>query len=81
MSNDQRSGPSPKAGRQIIGGVLLCIAVSIVYLFWPVCQPIGDVPAFEGVRSLEERAARGEPFEKKDGIWYLCKPRLARAFF
>jgi hypothetical protein len=53
-------------------------------LFWPVCEPLGDAAAeaaFQTVRSLEERAARGEPFEKKsDGRWYVCKSRFVRAF-
>lgn len=81
VSNDERSGAPPKAWRQVLGGVLLCLALSIAYLLWPVCQPIPDEAAFETVHSLEERAASGDPFEKKGGRWHQCKTRLARAFF
>ena len=80
MSNEEPHGRGPKVWHQVVGAVLLCLALSIAYLFWPVCEPILDVEAFETVRSLEERAASGEPFEKKDGRWYVCKPRLVRAF-
>jgi hypothetical protein len=64
-------------------GLLLCLGLLLVYVMWPVCVPIPDseVPNFETVRSLEERAAQGEPFEKKGAHWYQCKARLARAFF
>jgi hypothetical protein len=59
-------------------------ALWLVFLFWPICEPLGDdaaEAAFQTVRSLEERAAGGEPFEKKsNGRWYICKSRLARAF-
>jgi hypothetical protein len=81
MSNDEPSGPPPKAGLQVLVGVLLCLALSLVYLLWPVCVPLPDEASFETVRSLEERAAGGEPFAKKDGRWHQCKSRLARAFF
>jgi hypothetical protein len=73
--------PSP---RNIILSVFLVAFCALVYfvLFHPVCQPIplSRLPAFEAVRSLEERAASGEPFEKRDGRWQICKSPLARAF-
>ncbi len=68
---------------QIALGLLLCVGLLVLYVLSPVCVPIydADEPSFETVRSLEERAARGEPFEQKEGKWYQCKSRLARAFF
>ena len=81
MSNDERSGPPSKALRQVLGGVLLCLALALAYVLWPVCVPLPDEASFETVRSLEERAASGEPFAKRGGRWHQCKSRLARAFF
>ncbi|HEY3496710.1 MAG TPA: hypothetical protein VGK73_18550 [Polyangiaceae bacterium] len=75
--------PRRKVGR-IVVGVLLALAAALVgSLFMPVCVRIPDeqVPAFESVSPLSERAARGEPFEKKGKHWYQCKSRLARMFF
>ena len=67
---------------------ILVLAVALVSscgaaLLHPVCDPIHDdeVPAFESVQSLEERAAHGEPFCELDGHWYQCKSFLARSFF
>jgi hypothetical protein len=69
--------------RRIFVGVLLTmLALWIGSWFLPVCQTLGDERPFETEMSLEERAARGEPFEKRHGHWYQCKSRLARkAFF
>jgi hypothetical protein len=54
-----------------------------VFLAHPVCDeiPASTQANFETVISLEERARRGEPFEKLDGKWYQCKSWLARQFF
>jgi hypothetical protein len=64
-------------------GLVLCVGVFVLWLLSPVCVliPDAELPAFETVRSLQERAAQGEPFENKQGHWYQCKSRLARAFF
>jgi hypothetical protein len=59
------------------------LALIVGYMSTPVCTriPKADVRAFETVKTLEERAASGEPFRKKKGHWYQCKSRLARAMF
>ena len=66
-------------------GVLVIAAVIIgtVVIFHPVSDRIPDaeVPAFEQVYSLAERAARGEPFRQLDGHWYQVKPWIARVGF
>ena len=78
--------PSIPPPRWTPARIFLCVlaatfALWLGFLFMPVCEPLGDEAAFQTVRSLEERAASGEPFEKKkNGRWYLCKSRLARAF-
>jgi hypothetical protein len=63
--------------------VLALLALLFGSLLMPVCVPIpkSSVASFESVVSLEERAASGEGFKKKNGRWYQCKSRLARAFF
>jgi hypothetical protein len=71
---------------RLVLGVAFGVAfVGVVYfaLFFPVCEPIprSELPVFESVSSLEERAASGEPFRKVNGRWNVCKSRLARAFF
>jgi hypothetical protein len=68
---------------QVALGLALCIGLFVLWVLSPVCVPIpdDDLLLFEESHSLEERAARGEPFEQKDGRWYQCKLRLARAFF
>ena len=72
--------PRPFRPALAIAGVF---AVAIVACLHPVCVPIpdGDIPAFETVMSLEQRAARGEPFRNFSGHWYQCKSFLARSFF
>jgi len=81
----------------LAGSALLWSRRRIVVMFWmgalamaafvwlrrPVCDaiPDSDVPAFETVIPLEERARRGEPFCKLDGHWYQCKSWIAREFF
>jgi hypothetical protein len=78
--------PAPRwtLARSFVCALAAMFALWLVFLFWPVCEPLGDdaaEAAFQTVRSLEERAAGGEPFEKKsDGRWYLCKSRFVRAF-
>ena len=77
-----------------VGGLLLgragaislpvaAIVLGWVILFHPVSDLIPDdeVPAFERVYSLQERAARGEPFRRMDGHWYQVKPWIARILF
>ena len=58
-------------------------AMGIASLIHPVCVPItsSELPAFESVRSLEERAAAGEPFCRLDGSWYQCKSYISRVWF
>jgi hypothetical protein len=71
--------------RFIIGSVFAIFGIAFVYFvaFHPECRPIpiSQLAAFQSARSLEERAANGEPFEKRDGRWQICKSPLARAFF
>lgn len=66
-------------------GVLmtLLIGLAITALLHPVCIPITEQqrPNFESVKTLQERAAGGEPFCKIDGRWYQCKSYLARMLF
>jgi len=72
-----------KPGRWMLGVTLVFLASAVGYLFTPDCRPILDreVPSFEIVMPLSERAARGEPFRRKGAHWYQCKSRLARLFF
>lgn len=55
--------------------VVLALALTGVWLMHPVCDPIvdADLPRFETVITLEQRARQGEPFRKLDGHWYQCK--------
>ena len=55
--------------------VVLALALTGVWLMHPVCDPIddADLPRFETVIALEQRARQGEPFRKLDGHWYQCK--------
>lgn len=72
---------SPRLVFAVVFGVAF---VGVVYfvVFFPVCKPIprAQLPAFESVSSLEERAASGEPFRKVNGRWSVCMSPLARAF-
>ena len=68
------------------GTILALIAVPVfagVVLFHPVSDPIPDqdVPTFETVHTLQERAAHGEPFRYMQGHWYQVKPWVARLLF
>ena len=56
---------------------------TIAALWHPVCDSIADseVPSFETVRPLAERAAAGEAFRELDGHWYQCKSWISRLFF
>lgn len=67
----------------VIGVVTLVVAAAVASLFVPVCDPIPDaeVPSFETVMPLGERAARGEPFRRQGAHWYQCKSALARLLF
>jgi hypothetical protein len=63
---------------------IVALGVAVYFLaFRADCQPIpiSELPVFESSSTLEERAARGEPFEKRDGRWQVCKSPLERAFF
>ena len=74
----------PRRVTRILGWAFVALlALGIGWLLMPICKQIPDteLPAFESHMSLEQRAARGEPFEKKADHWYICKSRLARAFF
>jgi hypothetical protein len=70
--------------RRIILSVFAIAGVALVYfvVVHPECKPIplSHLSAFESISSLEERAARGEPFEKRNGRWQVCKSPLAWAF-
>jgi hypothetical protein len=68
------------------GAIVVLIAAPVfawVVLFHPVSDqiPDEDVPKFEEVYSLEERAARGEPFRRMQGHWYQVKPWVSRVLF
>jgi hypothetical protein len=69
-------------GRAILATIAAIVFLSVA-VFHPVSDRIPDdaVTKFETVASLEERAARGEPFRRMDGHWYQVKPWIARALF
>ena len=69
-------------GRAILATIAAVVFVCVA-VFHPVSDriPDDDVPRFEAVASLEERAARGEPFRRMEGHWYQVKPWIARALF
>jgi hypothetical protein len=64
-------------------GVILAVALAGIWLMHPVCDPIADadVPRFETVITLEQRARQGEPFRKLGGHWYQCKSWISRQLF
>jgi hypothetical protein len=70
------------ASRAVVTALVLMAIVGAA-LFHPVCVPIrpSQVPSFEAVRSLRERAAAGEPFCQFDHRWYQCKSYIARTLF
>lgn len=63
--------------------VLSCVGLLGAALLHPVCVPISEEerPAFESVRTLERRAAEGEPFCKLEGRCYQCKSYISRSLF
>ncbi len=63
--------------------VVLAVVLTGIWLMHPVCDPIddADVPRFETVIPLEQRARQGEPFRKLEGHWYQCKSWISRQFF
>ena len=63
--------------------VILVVALAGIWLMHPVCDPIADadVPRFETVIPLQQRARQGEPFRKLSGHWYQCKSWISRQFF
>jgi hypothetical protein len=63
--------------------VLSLIGVFGAGLLHPVCVPISEQerPTFESVRTLEQRAAEGEPFCRLEGRWYQCKSYISRSLF
>lgn len=63
--------------------VILTVALAGIWLMHPVCDRIADadVPRFETVITLEQRARQGEPFRKLEGHWYQCKSWISRQFF
>jgi hypothetical protein len=68
---------------RIVTAVASMLILSLAALEHPVCVPIpeNERPAFETVITLQERAARGEPFCKLGDRWYQCKSVISRAFF
>ena len=89
MDADQDPGSVKDfAPRRSLAPLLFAIVVALIgaavgSLFMPVCVPIpeAELPQFETVVPLADRAARGEGFEKKGKHWYQCKTRIARMFF
>jgi hypothetical protein len=85
MTQGSDLGAKPPLRRARIWGLAFVglLALGIGWLLMPTCEQIPDaeLPVFESTMSLEQRAARGEPFEQKGDHWYICKSRLARAFF
>ena len=69
------------------GRAVLATIAAVVFLGVAVFHPVSDripdedVPKFETVASLDERASQGEPFRRMDGHWYQVKPWIARALF
>jgi hypothetical protein len=65
-------------------GTALLIGVLVsVWLAHPVCERIADeeVPLFETVVPLQQRAKGGEPFRNIKGHWYQCKSWISRQLF
>ena len=68
-------------------GTILAMVAALpfvcVVLFHPVSDriPDEDVPTFETVHTLQERAAQGEPFRQMRGHWYQVRPWIARLLF
>ncbi len=75
--------PPLRVVRIFWGAFVVMLVLGIGWLMMPICELIPDsqLPVFESNVTMEQRAARGEPFEKKGKHWYICKSRLARAFF
>jgi hypothetical protein len=76
-------------GKVLLGraGTILATIAALLFvcvgLFHPVSDPIPDedVPTFETVYTLRERAAQGEPFRQMQGHWYQVKPWIVRVLF
>ena len=79
-STFQRGQPSRKLVAIIIA--VLMFGALLATLLVPICEPIplDILPRFETQRTLEERAAAGEPFARRNGRWCVCRSGLARAF-
>jgi len=75
--------PRFKPAPIVLGIVVAFVVLAVGSLFMPVCEPIldRDVPSFETVMPLSERAAHGEPFKRKGAHWYQCEKRISRLFF
>jgi hypothetical protein len=63
--------------------VILAVALGGIWVMHPVCDPIADadVPRFETVIPLQQRARQGEPFRKLGSHWYQCKSWISRQLF
>ena len=83
------AGLSVVAGAVLLGRarVLVGVVAAAVFGWVVVLHPVSDlipdseVPKFETVVSLQERAARGEPFRRMDGHWYQVKPWVSRVLY
>jgi hypothetical protein len=62
--------------RYVVAAAALAL---LVFLWHPVCVPIATDSSLES--RTGERLWGVQTFQKKNGVWYQCKPWLARQMF
>jgi len=63
---------------------VLVLGLGAGYALWPVCVPLSteQVAAFQPpIAEREDSMLFGRVFQQRDGQWYQCKTRIARALF
>lgn len=83
------SPPPPSAAprRAAIAWVLipLLLAAALAsWAAWPICVVLPDAAVTEARPPLaqrEDQVWHVRTFQQREGQWYHCKPRIARAFF
>lgn len=80
--------PSPPApGRAAIAWVLpllLLLAALAAWAVWPVCVALPDdalAQSHPPIAQRDDQVWHVRTFQQREGQWYHCKPRIARAFF
>jgi len=56
----------------------------LAWVSWPVCValPANEVAKWNPpIAERDDTYLFGRTFQRRDGVWYQCKTRLARAFF